>query len=266
MRARSATAADVSTPPVREPADACDAPGLETVYDRVLKFLFGSGAVEPGGRVVETQLAAQLGVSRIPVREALGRLRGQGLLVSDGRGRGMRLRRYSTEDIANFYDYREVLEGGAARAAARRATPQDIARLVEITERQDELATGAAFELPEWQASDHAFHVAVADAGHNERVIRGLQHLLAELHGIFYGPMHHHFAAARGRTLERSEAIEHALFALREHRSILSAVRSGDADLAERRARRHIRNAARRLRVVMDSATPAPAGARAARD
>lgn len=76
-----------------------------------------SGHVQPGARVVETQLAARLGVSRIPVREALGRLRGQGLLVSDGHGRGMRLRQYSLDDITNFYDYREMLEGGAARAA-----------------------------------------------------------------------------------------------------------------------------------------------------
>jgi DNA-binding GntR family transcriptional regulator len=94
----------------------------DTVYDRVMQYLFRSGAMQPGERVVETQLAARLGVSRIPVGKALGRLRGQGLLVSDGRGRGLRLRQYSLDEIADFYDYRELLEGGAARAAARAAS------------------------------------------------------------------------------------------------------------------------------------------------
>ena len=78
----------------------------DILYDRVVDYLFQSGDVEPGGRVVETQLAARLGVSRIPVREVLGRLRGQGLLVSDGKGRGMRLRRYSLDDLAHVYEYR----------------------------------------------------------------------------------------------------------------------------------------------------------------
>jgi len=232
----------------------------DTVYDRVMHYLFGSGAVQPGARVVETQLAARLGVSRIPVREALGRLRGQGLLVSDGRGRGMRLRQYSLDDIANFYDYREMLEGGAARAAARAASPDDVERLPAIHARATELAAAGRYETAEWFAADHGFHAALADASRNERIARAIKHLLAELHGIFYGPIYHRIAASRGRKLKRAEATRHAGVALREHQVILAAVRSGDEELAERRARHHVRHALRRLRGVMVSLETVPAG------
>lgn len=220
----------------------------DSVYDRIVQYLFHSGDIQPGDRVVETHLAAHLGVSRIPVREALGRLRGQGLLVSDGRSRGLRLRRYSLDDISQFYDYREVLEGGAARAAAHKATPEDLAKLGAIHERTIVLAEKGGYECPEWFALDHGFHATLAEASHNERIARSAKHLLAELHGIFYGPMYHRIAAARGRKMKRSEASRHAGIVLREHKAMIVAVRSGDAVAAERRARQHVRHASRRLR------------------
>lgn len=220
----------------------------DSVYDRVVQHIFRSGDIRPGDRVVETHLAARLGVSRIPVREALGRLRGQGLLVSDGKGQGMRLRRYSLDDIAQLYDYRELLEGGAARAAARHGSPEDIDRMSDFHEQAEKLAAEGAYESAAWVVADHGFHAALADASHNERVARALGHLLEELHGFFYGPMYHRIVASRGGTLKRSEATRHADVVVREHRGVLAAIRAGDADLAERRARHHVSHASRRLR------------------
>ncbi len=199
-------------------------------------------------------------MSRIPVGEALGRLRGQGLLVSDGRGRGLRLRQYSLDEIADFYDYRELLEGGAARAAARAASAADIDRLAVIHAQTVELGAAGRYESPEWYAADYGFHAALAEASHKERVSRAVKHLLAELHGVFYGPMYHRIAAARGRRLNRAEATRHATIVLREHQAIIAAVRSGDAELAERRARHHVSHALRRIRDVTTSLATVHAG------
>lgn len=239
--------------------------GDDTVYERIVQHLFGSGAVQPGDRVVETRLAAQLGVSRIPVREALGRLQGQGLLVTDGPGRGLRLRHYSLDDIAQFYAYREILEGGAARAAARMASAEDIERLAEMHARAIKLAAAGQYESGEWLTVDHGFHAGLADASHNERITRDLKSLLAELYGVFYGPMYHRIATARGRQLKRSEAARHAAITLREHEAVLAAVRTGDAALAERQARHHIRHGSRRMRDAMTILVAVPDGAAAGR-
>ena len=62
----------------------------ETVYEQIVRSVF-SGDRIPGSKVVEQDLADELGVSRIPVRESLGRMLGQGLLVGDGAGRGVRI-------------------------------------------------------------------------------------------------------------------------------------------------------------------------------
>jgi DNA-binding GntR family transcriptional regulator len=223
----------------------------ESVYDRVVHHLLRSGDIRPGDRVVETQLAARLGVSRIPVRESLGRLRGQGLLVSDGRGRGLRMRHYALGEIAQFYDYREMLEGGAARAAASVATQDDIARLEEIHERATGVANRGGFESPEWRDADHGFHAALADAGHNERLGQALKLLLAELHGVFYGVLYGRLAEAGGQPLTQEAADRHAARALREHRGIIAALRARDAERAEQRARLHVQNAARRIRSAL---------------
>ena len=220
----------------------------ESIYDRIFQHLFHSGDVLPGARVVETQLAARLGVSRIPVREALGRLCGQGLLVTDGKGQGMRLRRCSLTEISQLYVYREFLEGAAASAAAKHAGPDDLARLLEICERAADVAARGGFEYPEWRDADHEFHAALADASHNERIARSLKTLLAELHCVFYGEIYRRLAAFKGRKLSRAELFRHAGVSMHEHAGILAAIRARDVVVAERSARRHIRRAFIRLR------------------
>jgi DNA-binding GntR family transcriptional regulator len=235
-----------------EPIDDC-------LHDRVVRQLLHSGEFQPGDRVVETQLAARLGVSRIPLRESLGRLRGQGLLVSDGPGRGLRMRHYSLQEISQFYEFRELLEGGAARAAARVASPADIARLEAIHGRAESVAKQGGFESAEWRDADHGFHAALADAGHNERLGQAMALLLAELHGLFYGVLYRRVAAAGGRSLTRAAALRHAARAVREHRSVIAAIRARDADRAERRARLHVRNAARRIRAALTTLQAAAA-------
>lgn len=223
----------------------------ESIYDRIVLHLFHSGDAVPGARVVETQLAAHLGVSRIPVREALGRLRGQGLLVSDGKGQGMRLRECSPGETMQLYEYRELLEGAAARAAALHATQRDVARLSELADHAADIAARGGFEYPEWREADHAFHAALADASHNDRINRSMKTLLAEMHGLFYGEIYRRLERARGRKVSRAEAFRHAGVAMHEHAAVLAAISARDPKAAERRARYHVRRASYRIRKAM---------------
>ena len=147
----------------------------KTVYDRVIEYLF-SGDKPPGSKVVEQELADELGVSRIPIRESLGKLVGQGLLVGEKGGRGVRMREYSIEEIRQLYEARGTIEGGIARAATRAATETDIARLQIICE-QAESEIGH-YGSKRWAELDHAFHAALADASHNERLAHQLKLML----------------------------------------------------------------------------------------
>ena len=91
------------------------------IYDRVVDMIF-CGRFAPGAKLVEEELAAALGVSRVPVRETLAKLVGQGLLGGGGKGQGV-AREYTVEEVRQ-YEYREALEGRRA-AAERGATATD---------------------------------------------------------------------------------------------------------------------------------------------
>ena len=102
----------------------------EAVY-RHLKDLLLSGRFSPGERLSEPLLAQELGVSRTPVREALMRLAEEGL-VELVPGKGARVRVFAPEEVEEVYGVRALLEGEAAREAALRATPWELAELERL--------------------------------------------------------------------------------------------------------------------------------------
>ena len=123
-----------------EDSTAADAPHgsrPEQVYLR-LRDLIVQGLLAPGSRVVETEVASRLGVSRTPVREALQRLQQRGLLVL-GSGRGLVVAHLSQQQVVELYAMREILEGSAARFAARHAN-----ELLQVRLQKDLMARGRA--------------------------------------------------------------------------------------------------------------------------
>src|SRR5919201_6337434 len=112
-------------------------------------------AIAPGQRLVEADLAQQLGVSRTPVREALARLVTEGLVVVLPAG-GMAARDTRSE-LADIYGLRQVLEGYAARLAATRIEPEELDRLSRLAHQMDvSIADGA---LDRYVELNNAFHV-----------------------------------------------------------------------------------------------------------
>jgi len=217
----------------------------ESVYERVVQHIFFSHNISPGAKIVETKLAHHLGVSRIPVRESLRRLAGQGLLVGDKNGDGgVRLRSYTAEEIHGLYELRELLEGGAARAAARAATEIDLARMEMICERMSLLV--GKYGSVEWADLDHFFHHALADASQNDRIALPLKCLLTECHYLFYlFPVH------RGRfKLPPEDVHAHMQCIVDDHCNLLDLIRRRDAEAAERKAREDIRVGKARFALV----------------
>jgi len=101
---------------------------LRTAVVDELRELIINQQLQPGQRIVERQLSERFEVSRIPLREALLQLESEGLVTILPR-RGTFVARFSLKEMEDFFDIREALEPVAARLAAQRATPADLARL-----------------------------------------------------------------------------------------------------------------------------------------
>lgn len=190
-----------------------------------------SGEFRPGERLSEAHLARQLGISRGPLREALGRLEGR--LVMRTPRIGVSVIALSTEDLAQLFEVREALEGMACRLAAERITRGQITSLQALLDqhRTNEavLRSDGYFQ----RQPDEDFHLSILRCAGNAR----LQELLME--GLYYQLRLYRFKASTepGR----------AKAAFREHGAILDALAARDPDAAEAAMRKHIRNAARSL-------------------
>lgn len=211
----------------------------EDVRDHLMEEIL-SGRLAPGDRLVETRIAQVFGVSQAPVREALRDLELFGFIVSSP-FRGAIVRQVSTEEMAQIYPIRAVLEGLAARAAASRMAPGTLKRLDKYLDAMRRAAarndTRAAVD------ADFAFHLVIVEASGNA--------LLKQ----FWERMR--LATTTFLTVSRSH---HSLAEIAErHRAVIEALRSGDADAAEAVMRRHIDEPGQWLRVALDEEQQAPA-------
>jgi len=194
----------------------------ELVYRR-LRDAIASGALKPGQRVMETEVAQSLQVSRTPVREALRRLEGDGMLTVEPRT-GLVVASISRQAMLELYVMREVLEGTAARLCARHATDSEILELQALVEREARLQ-GNHSELAR---HNRLFHDAIHRGAHNRYLEKSLAAVNDTMHLL--GPSQLLIPErARESQVEHAELFEH--------------IRNHDADAAEAAARRHVRSA-----------------------
>lgn len=190
-----------------------------------------SGEFQPGERLSEAHLARQLGISRGPLREALGRLEGR--LVMRTPRIGVSVIALSTNTLAQLFEIREALEGMACRLAAERITRAELKSLQDLLAEhgkdQKVLRNDGYFQ----RKPDEDFHLSIMICARNTR----LQELLME--DLYYQLRLYRFKASTepGR----------AKAAFCEHQAILDALSARDPDKAEATMRTHIRNAARSL-------------------
>jgi DNA-binding GntR family transcriptional regulator len=200
------------------------------IYAELLSAI-EEGALRPGTRLREAELAREFGVSRTPVREALKRLEAQGLAVHKP-NRGMVIPVLGHDEINELYTVRQVLEGAVARFAAQHASDAEIGILrdmIAVDRRHiDDAEALARF--------NREFHRRLTLASHNRYLIEQVAHLrqaILLLHGTTL------VDPARRRS------------AIEEHARIVEAIAARDGAAAEEAARHHIGQAhAARLKSV----------------
>jgi DNA-binding GntR family transcriptional regulator len=179
-----------------------------------------TGRLAPGSRLVENVLAEELGVSRIPVREALKQLQTEGFVDIAPR-RGAVVAEVSMKEAEDFYEVRSALESFAARKAAQCHKPADLDRLQRIVEDGRKALRMEAW--PELTRLNSAFHEAIAAATGNDHLVELMAAYGLKLAWIFSASAQRRGAAA-----------------WTEHEEIIAAIADGDAELAEVLAARHI--------------------------
>jgi DNA-binding GntR family transcriptional regulator len=146
----------------------------DQVKDRLLEEIL-AGRYAPDARIVETQVARELGTSQAPVREALRGLAALGV-VEITPFRGARVRRPTRRELLEAYGVRSALETLAARLAVPQMSDADLAELGELMDRMQTAArTGDGHAVAEADARFHGRIVELADNGTLEKVWRSLE-------------------------------------------------------------------------------------------
>lgn len=185
----------------------------QRAYDLILRGIL-TGVLPNGKRLPEIPLATALGLGRTPVREALMRLETDGFVRSEPR-LGMVVSGNTLESLAEIYEVMEVLEGFAARLAARYARPSDLTALRRVL-AETESAT-AAGDVQPLRTLNVRFHELFHTAARNNQLRRVLAHLL---NLVRLSPVSAY--AQPGRAAQ----------ALAEHRAILDAIENRDEERA----------------------------------
>ena len=192
-------------------------------YTRVRELIL-SGELEPGAVINQATLAREIGISTTPLREALRRLKQDGLVELDAH-RDARVRPLDATEARDLLELRRNLDPLAASLAAQRRTEADLAEVRAALDGLEALSTRPS--LPQLE-SHHRFHAAIHRASHNALLVDILDGLWVKTdryrrHGL-----------EAGRSDEERDA------RAAEHRALCEAVRDGEADTAAELMRRHV--------------------------
>jgi DNA-binding GntR family transcriptional regulator len=202
---------------------ATSATRMDRVFEAIELALI-SGEIPPGSRLGEEVLCRRFGVGRGPLREALRRLEGRGL-VARLPNAGVCAVAMQTADLIELYEIREPLEGTVCRLAAQRMSTEEIAnlRLLLVQHRGSQAFRDGTHH------GDLDFHYMLAKGARSKRLERLL---CKDLYSLI-----------RLCRLTIAHAPDRQLRAYRDHERILDAIEDRDADLAELLMRRHIASA-----------------------
>ncbi|MCR2764325.1 GntR family transcriptional regulator [Microbacterium sp. zg.B48] len=197
------------------------------LLDRVaneIRFAILSGKFAPGSRLSVPELARELNVSRTPAREALMRLQHEGLVMVVPR-KGAVVLQGNSDDLLELFQFREALEGMAARLAARQMSPEQKENLVAIAKLHAESVR--AEDLAAHLRYDEEFHAAIAAGSGNSRIFEELGKVRGQL-----------VLLSRAMSTEPGGMDQRVIDA---HEAIVDAITTGDTTKADRVARAHVR-------------------------
>lgn len=196
-------------------------PLREIVYEELKRQIL-IGEIAPGTRMMEVELAEDMGVSRTPVREAIRKLEKEGLVSIEPR-RGAYASDISIKDMVDVLEVRQELEGMAAACAAAKATDEEISVLEDIMmEYKNSAEKGDIQLIIKW---DEAFHKQIVSCSGNKTLVQlvsQVQELALRFRYIYYDD----FSRFEGQP--------------EEHRHIVEAIKSRNAEVARVAADSHI--------------------------
>jgi DNA-binding GntR family transcriptional regulator len=211
----------------------------EQVIDHLREEILSS-RLAPGEELGEVALARSLGISRGPLREALGQLAAEGLVTIVPR-RGAVVKRLTYREFIDSYQVREALESLAIKLAVPRLSDADKAELHRMAEDMERAADAA--DTDRFFEINRRFHARLVHASGNQK--------LEEVHGQLVAQM--------ARLLKQSVELRGGMAqSAAEHRAILEAVDAGDPLLAARLLEEHIEVPQRMLRAAAAHAAPQP--------
>ncbi|EGQ9170040.1 GntR family transcriptional regulator [Vibrio cholerae] len=213
-----------SSPLVRQASTEKESTKSENLTEYLIEAIV-EGELAPGSKISEPELAKQFQVSRGPLREALMRVEGLGLIERIPHI-GARVIQLSPTKLVELYAVREALEGMAARLAARNITEIELVGLESLLSTHsthiDQVEGASYFH----QQGDFDFHYRIIQASRNQQLI-----------GLLCDELYHLLRMYRYQSpRSHSRPVE----ALEEHKFILRAIRQRDEELAEMLMRRHI--------------------------
>lgn len=213
-------------------------PLTDDVYSRVRDLILSS-KLRPGQKLVDRDLADQLGTSRTPVREALARLAMMGLVEARSR-RGYYVTQYSSQQMSELYEFRKILEVAAAGLAAQNAKPTHLRRLKRILLELEELAMNP--DSPESPvktvAIDMQIHDVVAQASGNASLQLAIRNLMNKVTAFIWVDWVNASIAADPVQIAAAQG---------EHKALILSIIAKDVEGAAKTMNAHIDNAQKGL-------------------
>lgn len=196
-------------------------PLREIVYEE-LKRQIMVGEIAPGTRMMEVDLADEMGVSRTPVREAIRKLEKEGLVTIEPR-RGAYASDISAKEMVDVLEVRQDLEGMAAGLAAQKIKGSDRDQLMEVTRLYREaVESGDVEEIIKRDEEFHKYIVGLSDNKTLIKMVSQVQELALRFRYIYYED----FSRFKNQPVE--------------HQQIVEAILSGDTESARRYADAHV--------------------------
>lgn len=192
----------------------------DLVYEHVRSEIL-NGNFPPGKRLVIDTLASELGVSQIPIREALQQLQAEGFVTCEPHV-GPSVATIEPEDIWETFQLLEALEVVSCRSACRRMSDEDIQAMASMVEAMDALLD----EPEEWSQANQRFHQSLCEWGRTKTVKTLMLNVLAKWNRL----RHYYLKDVFLKRLDLSQ---------QDHRDLFLALRGRDAERAEQVVRRH---------------------------
>jgi DNA-binding GntR family transcriptional regulator len=192
----------------------------EEVAEALRERIF-SGQLQPGDWVDELALAEEFGISRTPLREAIKVLAAEGLITMKLR-RGAYVTEVESQELSEIYHLMALLESDAAATVAAKASKAEIAELEKL---HAQLEASASLDVSQFFAANEAFHMRLLQLSHN----RWRDQIVADLRKVM--------KLSRAQSLTKAGRLQESL---EEHRQIVAALQSRNADAARQAMHAHI--------------------------